>query len=107
MRWRVAPEPDISAAFPQEMAQARRDVEGADEWAAEHLTLKAAGELRVRRLYRSELADDVGTEYFTRGASHSGSANGISGEAMFNPTTLPTATMLTFTWQDVAVEIAV
>ncbi len=106
VRWRVAPEPTISSVFPDEVAQLARDVKGTDAWAAEELRRNAEGRLRMMRLYRFGLADDVGTAYRSMGGGHGGGANEMSGEAKFAPAPPEPASTLTFTWLDVAVEIA-
>ncbi len=105
VRWRVAPEPVISSVFSEEAAQLARDVDGTDAWAAEHLRTKAEQGLRKMRLYRFGLADDAGTEYRPVGGGHGGGNNEMSGEARFVPAPPKTASTLTLTWLDLAVQI--
>ncbi|HSS11337.1 MAG TPA: hypothetical protein VLL25_15735, partial [Acidimicrobiales bacterium] len=63
MRWRVVPDPDIPAMFSTERAALQRDVDGLDDWAAEHLRHKAEQKLRLMRVYGFDLADDLETAY--------------------------------------------
>jgi hypothetical protein len=105
VRWRFAPEPDISSAFPSETAQLTHDLEGTEEWAADELRKKAERGLHSLRLYRFGLTDDVGTLYDPTGGSSGGRTGETTGEAMFVPAPPPTASVLLFTWRDVAVEI--
>src|SRR5665213_3221078 len=83
IRWRVAPEPDVSSVFPVETAALEVDVEGLEEWAAHELRQKAERSFRWMRLYNFDLSDDVGTDYFLHGGGRGGGSNGITGDAMF------------------------
>lgn len=105
IRWRVAPEPDVFAAFPSEALQLAHDLEGLEAWAVDELRRKAEQRLRMMRLYNFELTDDAGTEYWSSGHGHGGGAYGITGEAEFLPAPPSTATNLTLTWLGMAVEI--
>lgn len=105
IRWRAAPEPDVSAVFSDEAAQLAHDVEGTEAWAAEELKKKAEKRLRMFRLYNFALADDVGTEYYEEGSGRRGGGNGITGEADFTPAPPATASRLTVTWLELEVEI--
>jgi hypothetical protein len=105
IRWRVAPEPDVSAAFPNEALQLARDLEGLEAWAVDELRRKAEQRLRMMRLYNFELADDIGTEYWASGHGHGGGAHGITGEGEFRPAPPATATKLKLTWLGMPVEI--
>jgi hypothetical protein len=105
IRWRVAPEPDVYAAFPSEAIQLAHDVDGLETWAADELRKKAKQRLRMMRLYIFELTDDVGTEYWSPGYGHGGGPNGMRGEAEFLPSPPPSATKLTLTWLGMPIEI--
>jgi hypothetical protein len=105
IRWRAAPEPDLWAAFPEDASQLAHDVEGTDAWAAEHLKVKAERGMRGFRLYNFELADNVGTEYHSSGGGHQGGGNEATGEARFIPAPPTSASMLTITLLDLAVDI--
>jgi hypothetical protein len=105
VRWRVAPEPDMSSAFPSEAIQLAHDVEGLEIWAADELRRKAEQRLRMMRLYNFDLSDDVATEYRSTGHRHGGGSDGMTGEAEFVPTPPPTAGTLTLAWLGLAVDI--
>jgi hypothetical protein len=98
VRWRAAPEPDISLAFPAEAAALEADVSGLEDWAAGELRKKADQRMRTRRLYRFDLADDVGTTYFQMGRRSGGGPQGITGEAEFRPAPPSSATKLVLSW---------
>jgi hypothetical protein len=105
VRWRVAPEPDIDAVFPSEIAQMARDTEGTQDWAAEHLQNKGRTGLRMTRLYRFELSDDVGSPYMHSGGGHRGRPGEMTGEARFSPAPPTTASILTLTWHRLQVRV--
>lgn len=105
IRWRVAPEPDVFAAFPSEALQLAHDLEGLETWAVDELRQKAEQRLRMMRLYNFELTDDVGTEYWSSGHGQGGGAHGITGEAEFLPAPPATSAKLTLSWLDLAVAI--
>jgi hypothetical protein len=105
VRWRFAPEPDISSAFPAETAQLAHDLEGTEGWAADELRKKAQKGLHSLRLYRFGLSDDIGTDYRPWGGSSGGGGGETTGEAMFLPAPPPAASALIFTWMDLSVEI--
>jgi len=106
IRWRASPEPDIARAFPSESAELERDLAGLEDWAADDLRMKAQQRLRMMRLYRFELKDDVGTEYVQRGQQHGGGGGGVmSGEAEFRPAPPPAASTLTFSWLNLRVPV--
>jgi hypothetical protein len=105
IHWRLAPEPDLAAAFPEETAQLEHDIEGLDAWEAQRLRRHAEGRMRGMRLYTFCLADDVETEYrCIRGGAH-GHGGEMTGEAGFSPAPPLTASMLRFTWLDVNIDI--
>jgi hypothetical protein len=81
IRWRVAPEPDIDAVFPDEMAQMARDTEGTQEWAAAHLQNEGREGLRRQRIYRFQLSDDAGTPYMHNGGGSGGRRGETTGQA--------------------------
>jgi hypothetical protein len=103
VRWRVAPEPDIDAVFPSEVAQMSRDTEGTQDWAAEHLQKKGRDHLRMMRLYRFELSDDDGTPYTHSGGGSGGRPGEMSGTARFSPAPSADASVLTLTWHSLQV----
>ena len=127
IRWNVAPEPDISTVFPEELAQFAHDVEGMDTSAVDHLRRVAVDLLRKSRLYRFGLEDDVGTEYVSDGrygpafvvpAKYDDDGNLIHisnmaldepskafGQARFSPSPPTNATVLIFKWLDARVDI--
>ncbi len=105
IRWRVGPEPDVAAVFPSEVAQLVHDTEGTDDWAAEELQTKGKQRLHVRRLFRFQLSDDVGTEYMSSGASSGGGGGETTGNATFAPAPPQDASVVTLTWHGVEVPI--
>ena len=105
IRWRAAPEPDVSLVFPAETAALEVDVEGLEEWAAQELRRKAEQRFRMMRLYTFALSDDVSTEYFLHGGGRGGGSNGITGDAMFRPAPPSGASRLEFTWLTAKVQI--
>jgi hypothetical protein len=107
IRWRVAPDPDLTAVFPAEAAQLARDTAGIDEWAQQELRRKAESLLRMRRLFLFALQDDVGTEYLHRGGGSHGGPGGTTDEAEFVPIPPPSATRLELTWLDLTIELPV
>jgi hypothetical protein len=108
VRWRVAPEPDIALAFPQESAALEQDLEGLEDWAVDDLRAKGRQRLRTMRLYRRfVLTDDVGTAYMTKGSSSGGGNHEMTGEARFQPGVPPTASVLTLSWLGLEVPIPI
>jgi len=105
VRWRASPEPDLSSAFPGETADLERDLAGLEDWAADELRRKGEQTFRSMRLYRFNLADDVGTEYFPRGGGNGGRRGVISGEVEFRPAPPPTASTLVLSWLDLQVQL--
>jgi hypothetical protein len=105
VRWHVAPQPDISTAFPYEATQLAHDVEGIDSRAAEELKRKAEKRLRISRLHNFGLVDDVGTEYRPSGGGSRGGSYGTTGEADFAPAPPAFASKLTITWLDLTVDV--
>jgi hypothetical protein len=105
VRWRVAPEPDIAAVFPAEEGQLLRDIQGTEEWASVELRRKAHERLRMRRLYRFTLTDDVGTQYVNSGGGSSGRPNEMTGEARFSPSPPSSASELTLGWLDLSIAV--
>ena len=105
IRWRAAPEPDVSAVFSDEAAQLAHDVEGTEAWAATELKKNAEKRLEMFRLYTFGLSDDVGTEYQSTGGGRRGGGNGVTGEADFAPTPPEHTSRLTITWLDLTVDI--
>jgi len=105
LRWRVSPEPDITMAFPDESTELERDLVGLEDWARDDLRMKAHQMLRMRRLYRFVLTDDVGTDYVQRGLHHGGGGGVMSGDAEFRPAPPETASTLTFSWLNLRVPV--
>lgn len=105
VRWRVAPEPDIDAVFPLEVAQMARDSEGTETWAAEHLQNKGREGLRNMRLYNFELSDDAGTLYTHSGGGSRGRPGEVTGEARFSPAPPAEASGLMLIWHGLQVGI--
>jgi hypothetical protein len=105
IRWRVAPEPDIDAVFPSEIAQMARDTEGTQDWAADHLHNKGREGLRSMRLYRFNLSDDAGTPYIPSGGGWSGRPGEHAGVARFSPAPSPGTTALTLIWHGAEVRL--
>ncbi len=105
IRWRCAPEPDISLAFPAEAAALEQDMEGVEDWAAAELRRKAGLGMRMRRLYRFGLADDVGTPYFQRGQRSGGGGGVMTGEAEFQPGPPSNTSGLVLSWLTLEVPI--
>jgi hypothetical protein len=112
--WIINPEPNLSDAFPEESAAFEQDVRDLGAEAADILRKTAERLLRERRLYKFELADDLGTSY-TSMEKHYGAAFvsnggtresiGIKGQVMFHPPPSSRAHVLTFRWFDVSIEI--
>jgi len=105
LRWTASPEPDLSLAFPDEAAALESDLAGLEDWAADDLRRKGEHKFRTMRLYRFDLADDVGTEHLQHGRSHGGGGGVMSGEAEFRPAPPPTASALVLSWLDLQVEL--
>jgi len=105
LRWRVSPEPDITVVFPDESTALELDLIGLEDWAADDLRSKAQQMLRMVRLYRFELTDDVGTDYVQRGINHGGGRGVMSGEAEFRPAPPATASTLAFSWLNLSVPV--
>ena len=105
VRWRAAPEPDVSAVFAEEADQLAHDVEGTDAWAAEELKRKAEKRLRMFRLYDFGLTDDLGTAYHSKGGGRGSHGIGTTGEANFAPAPPANASLLTITLLGLEVEI--
>lgn len=106
VRWRAAPEPDITLAFPQESAALEQDLEGLEDWAVEDLRAKGRQRLRTMRLYRRfVLTDDLGTAYMPNGSSSGGGNHEMTGEARFQPGVPSTASVLTLSWLGLDVPI--
>jgi hypothetical protein len=106
-RWRVTPEPDITSVFPEEAAALEQDLGGLEDWAAEDLRRKGLQELRIRRLYKFGLTDDLDTSYISIGFGHSGGPGEMAGEARFKPASPATASLLTLSWIGLEVPIPV
>lgn len=107
VRWRVAPEPDITLAFPQESAELEQDLEGLEDWAVEGLRGKGRQRLRTMRLYRNfGLTDDVGTPDTSKGSSSGGSNHEMTGEARFQPGVPSTASRLSLSWLGLEVPVS-
>ena len=106
IRWRVAPEPDISSVFPVEAAAFDADVEGLEDWATQELRRKAEQRLRMMRLYTFVLSDDIGTGYVMKRGGHGGGSNGMTGDASFQPAPPSAASELEFTWLTAKVQIS-
>jgi hypothetical protein len=107
VRWRVAPEPDMSTMFPTEWDALQQDVDGLDDWAAEHLRQKAERELRMMRAYQFDLADDLETAYRFSGGGSGGGSGEMTGRATFEPAPPPSATRLVLGWHNVTAEIPI
>ena len=107
VRWRVAPQPDVASAFPDEAAALEHDLVGLEDWAAEDLRQKGLQKLSMMRLYKFGLTDDVGTSYMQTGSRHGGGPSGMTGEAEFHAPP-PNASVLVFSWlgREVPIPIA-
>lgn len=107
VRWRVSPEPEITSVFPDEAAALEQDLVGLEDWASEELRRNGQQQLRMRRLYRFGLADDLGTSYVSTGSGHSGHGHEMTGEARFQPGPPTSISLLTFSWLGLEVPIPV
>jgi hypothetical protein len=105
VRWRVSPEPDVEAVFTSEMEALEQDLVGLEDWAAAELRDKAKQKLRMMRLYRFGLRDDLGTPYVQKGSGHGGRQHEMSGNVRFGPPTPSGASMLTLSWLGLDVPI--
>ena len=107
VRWRVSPEPDVAAVFSVEMEALEQDLVGLEDWAATELRDKGLQKLRMMRLYRFGLRDDLGTSYVPRGSGHGGRPDDMTGSARFAPPTPSGASMLTLSWLGLDVPIPI
>ncbi len=105
VRWRVSPEPDVAAVFSAEMEALEDDVVGLEEWAATELRDKGRQKLRMMRLYRFGLRDDLGTRYVPKGSGHGGRPDEMTGNERFEPATPSGASVLTLSWLGLDVPI--
>jgi hypothetical protein len=104
VRWRLAGELDLAAAFPEETQQLERDVSGLDIWATERVMSAAVRDLRVKHLFNFGLEDDLGTPYSERNMT-AGGVGEKTGDTRYSPAPPPNATTLIFKWLDQRVEI--
>jgi hypothetical protein len=105
IRWRVSPQPDIASVFPDEVGALEKDLIGLEEWAAEDLRQKGYEELRMMRLYKFGLRDDLGTSYVqTEARVHGGGQSEVTGEVEFDAPR-PGASLLMFSWLGLEVPI--
>ena len=107
VRWRVSPEPDIASVFPEEAAALEQDLVGLEDWATEDLRRKGQQQLRMLRLYKFGLTDDLGTLYSSMGSGHSGRPHEMTGEVRFQPAPPAAAASLSFSWLGLEVPIPV
>ena len=107
VRWRVSLEPDVAAVFTPEMEALERDLVGLEEWAAAELRDKGRQKLRMMRLYKFGLTDDLGTPYFPMGSGNGGRPHEISGNARFEPPTPSGVSALSLSWLGVDVPIPI
>jgi len=105
VRWRVSPEPDVEAVFPSEMEALEQDLLGLEEWAATELRDKGKQNLRMMRLYKFGLRDDLGTPYVAKGSGHGGRPHEMTGSVRFEPAPPPGVSMLTLSWLGLDVPI--
>jgi len=102
------PEPDITLAFPEEVATLEQDLEGLEDWAADDLRTKGRRRLSMIKLYRRfEFTDDLGTAYMPNGSNHGGGNHEMTGEARFEPGVPQTASALTVSWIGLQVPIPI
>jgi hypothetical protein len=107
VRWRVSPEPEITAAFPHEAAALEQDLVGLEDWAAEDLRRKGQQKLSMMWLYKFALTDDLGTPYFQMGSGHSGRPHEMTGESRFQPAPPSGVSLLTFSWLGLEIPIPI
>ena len=82
----------------REMEALEHDVVGLEEWAATELRDKGRQKLRMMRLYRFGLRDDLGTRYVPKGSGHGGRPDEMTGNERFEPPTPSGASVLTLSW---------
>ncbi len=81
------------------------DLIGLEEWAAEDLRQKGYEELRMMRLYKFGLRDDLGASYVqTEARVHGGGPSEVTGEVGFDAPR-PGASLLMFSWLGLEVPI--
>lgn len=107
VRWRASPEPDVGAAFPEETAALEQELLGLEEWAAEELRRKGQQRLRMMRLYKFDLTDDLGTRYFPIGSGRSGRVHEVTGEARFQPSAPEGVSLLVLSLFGIAMPIPI
>ena len=111
VRWWVSPEPDVAAVFASEMEALEQDLVGLEDWAATELRDKGLQKLRMMKLYKFGLRDDLGTHYVPSGSGHGGRPPfchyEMSGSARFAPPTPSGASMLTLLWLGLDVPIPI
>ena len=105
-RWRASPEPDVASVFPDEVAALEQDLVGLEDWAAKDLRWKGHAKLRMTRLYRFGLTDDLGTPYTQIGMRHGSGDYGTTGEVEFTAPP-PEASLLTLSWLDLEVPVPI
>jgi hypothetical protein len=98
VRWRVSPEPDIASVFPEEAAALEQDLVGLEDWATEDVRRKGQQKLRMMRLYKFGLTDDLGTSYNSMGSGHGGRPHEMTGEATLQPAPPAAASPLALSW---------
>jgi hypothetical protein len=107
VRWRVSPEPDVAVVFAAEMEALEQDLVGLEDWAAAELRDTGRQKLRMMRLYKFGLTDDLGTRFVPKGSGHGGRPHEMSGNARFEPSTPSGASMLTLSWLGLDVPIPI
>ena len=107
VQWRVSPEPDVAALFPEDFDALQAELEGVDDWAADELRKKSREAFIRGKVYVFQLTDDIGTQYQrTRHMGHYGSEV-ATGAVTFKPTVPDVATELVVTWHDVGLSLPV
>jgi hypothetical protein len=107
VRWRVAPLPDISLAFPEEAAALESDMAGLEEGPKRLLRKDANRLMGSMRLYQFSLVDDIGTAYRPQGGGHGGGTRETTGEARFEPAPPSSASRLTLTWLGLQIQLPI
>ncbi len=105
-RWRASPEPDVASVFPDETTALEQDLVGLEDWAAKDLRWKGHAKLKMTRLYRFGLTDDLGTSYVQMGMRHGSGTYGTTGEVEFSAPP-PEASLLTLSWLDLEVPVPI
>lgn len=104
VNWRLAPLPDYEAVFAAELTEQEPDLDGLSDDFKKILRDKLVQRLQMLRRFMA-LADDVGTEYHSRGGGSGGGGNERRGHSDFVPGVPAEAHRLSVLWDDMEFEV--